>query len=134
LLKGRKGSIGSVKECVVIRRSGGFYNVFEDDAIIVSYITGYKIVGGRCGFPLKSLGKIVNLLDDNKVNYVVRESMKDIMKNNYKKNNKYSKILDRGKKKINVDYRVNMIMNMINELSYDRLNSLLDVIEDYINE
>lgn len=123
-----------MKENVVIRKSGGFYNVFDGDAIIVSYLTGYKITDGRCGFPLNSLNKVINLLDDNKINYIVKENMIDKEKKNYKKNNKYNKILDKGKKKINIDYRVSIIMNRIKELSYDKLSSLLDIIEEYINE
>lgn len=102
-----------MKENVVIRKSGGFYNVFDGDAIIVSYLTGYKITDGRCGFPLNSLNKVINLLDDNKINYIVKENMIDKEKKNYKKNNKYNKILDKGKKKINIDYRVSIIMNRI---------------------
>lgn len=123
-----------MKECVVIRKAGGFYSVFDDDAVIVSYLTGYKISGGRCGFPINSLDKVVNLLEDNKVNYVVRDNMKDIKNSNYKKNNKYNKVLDKGKKKYDIDYRVSSIIDKINNLSYDRLCELLDNVEKYINE
>lgn len=123
-----------MKENVVIRKSGGFYNVFDDDAIVVNYLTGYKLVGGRCGFPVNSLNKVINLLNDNKINYTVRENMKDIDKKNFKKNNLYNKILDKGKKKCNIDYRINAIINRINELSYDKLISILDIIEDKIYE
>ena len=57
-------------ECVVIRKVGGFYSAFDDDAIIISYLAGYKIVSGRCGFPINSLNKVTNLLGDNKINYI----------------------------------------------------------------
>ena len=123
-----------MKESVVIRKSGGFYNVFDDDAIIISYLTGYKITDGRCGFPLNSLNKVTNLLEDNKVNYTVKEKMEDEEKKNYKKNNKYSNVLDKGKKKISIDYRINDIIKKINNISYNRLCDLLDIIEEYINE
>ena len=123
-----------MKEYVVIRKSGGFYNVFDDDAIIISYLTGYKITDGRCGFPLNCLGKIINLLDNNKINYIVKENMEDKEKKKYKKNNKYSIVLDKGKKKISIDYRISSIMDKINKLSYDKLCDLLNVIEEYINE
>lgn len=123
-----------MKESVVIRKSGGFYNVFDDDAIIISYLTGYKITDGRCGFPLNSLNKVTNLLDDNKISYIVKENMEDKEKKNYKKNNKYSIVLDKGKKKISIDYRINDIIKKLNNLSYDKLCDLLNVIEGYINE
>ena len=75
-------------EGVVIRKTGGFYNVFDDDAVIISYLTGYKLVGGKCGFPLNSLTKVTNLLENNSINYVVRENMKDVNIKNYKRANK----------------------------------------------
>ena len=121
-----------MKNYVVIRRSGGFYHVFDGDAIIISYLTGYKIVNDRCGFPINSLNKVLNILEDNKVNYLVRENMKDVNTKNYKKNNKYDKILDMGKKKLDVDYRINSIIEKIHNLSYDKLCGLLDDIEGYI--
>ena len=119
---------------VVIRRSGGFYYVFDDDAMIISYLTGYKISGDRCGFPLNSLSKVTNLLEDNSINYLVKEKMEEVDRREFKKNNKYGKILDKGKKKFSIDYRINSIMEKLNELSYDELDELLDVIEVYIDE
>lgn len=119
---------------VVIRRSGGFYYVFDDDAMIVSYLTNYKISGDKCGFPLNSLSKVTNLLEDNSINYIVKENMEEIESKNFKKNNKYSKILDKGKKKFSIDYRINNIMEKLNELSYDELDELLGVIEVYTGE
>ena len=70
---------------VVIRRSGGFYYVFDDDAMIISYLTGYKVSGDRCGFPLNSLSKVTNLLEDNSINYIVKENMEVIESKNFKK-------------------------------------------------
>lgn len=119
---------------VVIRKNGGFYYVLDDDAIVVSYLTGYKVLGGRCGFPLNSLDKVTNLLSDNHVNYTVRENMEDKDNKNFKKNNKYNKILDSGKKKLAIDYRINNIIAKLNNLSYEELSSLLDTIEGCIDE
>lgn len=119
---------------VVIRRNGGFYYVFDDDAIIVSYLMNYKVSNGRCGFPLNSLNKVTNVLEDNKVNYAIRENMKDINGKNYKKGNKYNYILDKGKKNLDINYRINGIMDRLNDLSYDELSTLLSKFEEYMNE
>ena len=108
-----------MKSSVVIRRNGGFYYALDNDALVISYLTGYKVSSRRCGFPLNSLNKVTNLLEESKVNYVVKENMKEVESKNYKKNNKYSKVLDKGKKKYDIDYRI---------------NKLLDIIEDYIDE
>ena len=97
-------------------------------------MTGYKVVNGRCGFPINSLNKVINILEDNKVNYIVREGLEDTNKKNYKKNNRYDTLFVKAKKKYDIDYRIKSIMDRINNLSYDRLCSLLDVIEDYCSE
>ena len=123
-----------MKSSVVIRRNGGFYYAFDNDALVISYLTGYKVSSGRCGFPLNSLNKVTNLLEESKVNYVVKENMKEVESKNYKKNNKYSKVLDKGKKKYDIDYRINKLQEKLNNLSYDKLEELLDIIEDYIDE
>ena len=121
-------------EVVVIRKNGGFYYVLDNDAIVVSYLTNYKIINGRCGFPLNSLSKVTNLLEDNTINYVVRENMKDIDNRNYKKMNRYSVVLEKGKKKFDIDYRINDMVEKIKLLDYDKLSDLLDMIEEYCNE
>lgn len=130
----KEGKEVKLVNCVVIRKTGGFYNVFDDDAIVVSYLTGYKIIGGRCGFPINGLDKVINLLENNNVDYIIKSNMGEEIIKNYKNKNKYSKILEKGKKKFDIDYKINDIITKLNMLSYDRLNNLLDVIEDYINE
>ena len=122
-----------MKSSVVIRRNGGFYYAFDNDALVISYLTGYKVSSGRCGFPLNSLNKVTNLLEESKVNHVVKENMKEVESKNYKKNNKYNKVLDKGKKKYDIDYRINKLQENLHNLSYDKLCKLLDIIEDYID-
>jgi len=60
--------------------------------------------------------------------------MDDINKKNYKKCNRYDTVFVKAKKKYDIDYRINSIMDKISGLSYDRLCCLLDVIEDYCSE
>ena len=119
---------------VVFRKIGGFYNIFDDDAIIISYLCNYKIVNGRCGFPINSIDKVINILENNKINYIIKDGIEEVSVKNYKKNNKYNSILEKGKKKNNIDYRINSIINKIKELDSDNLCELLNVIEDNIYE
>lgn len=49
---------------VVLRKSGGFYIFFDDDAIIISFLCNYKINNGRVGFPINTINKVTNLLED----------------------------------------------------------------------
>ena len=54
---------------VVLRKSGGFYICFDNDAIIIAYLCNYKISNGRVGFPINTINKVTNLLIDNNINY-----------------------------------------------------------------
>lgn len=91
---------------VVIRKIGGFYNIFDNDAIIINYLFDYKIVNNRSGFPLNSLDKVINILEDNKVSYKVIDNDATFKNKDYKKVNKYNYVLDKGKKKIDIEYKI----------------------------
>ena len=59
-------------ECVVkIYKHGKFYNVYGNDAIVVSVLTNYKVINNRLGFPISMINKVIGLLDRNKISYIV---------------------------------------------------------------
>ena len=119
---------------IVFRRSGGFYICFDNDAIIMNYLCNYKISNGKVGFPVNAINKVINILDSNSINYVIKDNTEDKEKKIFGKKNKYKYYLEKGIDKIDIDKRINKIMNKINNLSMNKLNSLLDIIEIYINE
>ena len=49
---------GKYKDSIVFVKSGNFWNVFYGDAVIVHYITGYKISNNKLGFPSKVLNHV----------------------------------------------------------------------------
>lgn len=51
---------------VIIRKTGLFYNVFDNDAEILHYLLHYKIIDNRVGFPANALHKVKNILEDKK--------------------------------------------------------------------
>ncbi len=81
-----------MNDIVKLRKQGKFYTAYEDDALALSEITGYRVVNGRLGFPVNSLGKVSELLNDSKVNYKIIEKDKEIDKMIFPKNN-YNKYL-----------------------------------------
>ena len=117
---------------VVLRKIGGFYTCFDNDAIIISYLCNYKIVNNRVGFPINTINKVSNLLD-NSISYIIKNDDNEDKKI-YGKKNRYNYYLDMGKKKIDIDYRVNGIIKKINDMKVEDIVSLLDLIEDRINE
>lgn len=63
----------------LVKGIGKFYNVYNDDAIIISYLMGYKVRENKtCGFPDNALNKVINKLEDKKISYIVTMSRKSI--------------------------------------------------------
>ncbi len=69
---------GMYKDYLVFVKSGNFWKVFFGDAIILHYVTGYKIVNNKLGFPLKVLGKVLSQVNRLNINYVLVYALDDI--------------------------------------------------------
>lgn len=117
---------------VILRKSGGFYLCFDNDAIIISYFFNYKIVNGRVGFPVSVINRVINVLEDNFINYSIRESSDNVINKSFGKRNKYKFYLDKGNNKICLNNRVDSIIKRISNLEYDKVCYILDLIEDNI--
>ena len=88
-------------DTVIIQLIGGFYNTYGKSAIALSEVTGYKLKQTskktyKCGFDFNSLNKVLEILDAEKIGYVVSESGKET----------YKKILDDNEtfRRITTDY------------------------------
>ena len=87
----RRSKKERMKRFLTIRKSSLFYDTYDDDAQILSYLLGYKIIKGRVGFPENAIHKVINALEENKINYKIigeQEEVKD-----FKNLNQYSRIL-----------------------------------------
>ena len=111
---------------VILRKNGGFYCVYGDDSFILYYLLNYKIVGDKVGFPSSAVNKVINLLEDNHISYEVDGNVYD-----FKTRNKYKKILDLGKRKCSLDYRVNDIISKLEKLDEKDIDKILDYIEGF---
>lgn len=109
-----------MNDIVKLRKQGKFYTAYEDDALALSEITGYRVVNGRLGFPVNSLGKVSRLLNDSKVNYKIIEKDKEIDKMIFPKNN-YNKYLKLGKKSYDDKKRKLDIIDKIKKLKLNFL-------------
>jgi hypothetical protein len=60
---------------ILLIKSGNFYVCLNDDAIVLKNIFNYKIIKQKnfikAGFPINSINKIINRLDNLGVNYAV---------------------------------------------------------------
>lgn len=117
---------------IVLRKVGGFYQTFDDDALIISYLFNYKIINYRCGFPINTINKVTNSLEERKINYLVKGE-EEIFKV-FKKDNNYSKYLDKAKTKDKIDNRVKNILEKLNSMETTKLEKILKSIEEIIYE
>ena len=117
--------VHSIKELfpdyVVMIRIGTFYEVYNDDANIISYLFKYKIkslssLDRVCGFPIVSINKVRYLLEKKYINYIMIDkshNYEEEDKMNYKKKNTYYEVLDIARDYIDKLERIDRIKNYL---------------------
>ena len=121
------------KNCVLLRQIGKFINAFDEDALIINYLLDYKLVNGKIGFPLTTLPKVINILEENHISYEVKGTLDDTVMN-YKNRNKYNYILEKAILKKKTSDRVYSINDNLPNLSNEKLDRIITFIEEVINE
>ena len=118
---------------IKIYKKGGFYHSYNDDSIIISYLCNYKIINNRVGFPINSINKVVNILVDNKIDYIIYN--KDNIIDKYISNdNRYYNVLIKAKSNIDINNRINNIVSSLYKVDSNKLNIILEYIESVIYE
>lgn len=113
---------------IIFRKAGNFYSVFDDDAIILHSLFMYKIKDSRVGFPINSIDKVVDKLNELHIDYKL-----DNVVTNFE-DNKYSNYLVMSKNKVALDYKIKEIEEKISTLEFNELSDLIEVIDRFINE
>ena len=120
-----------IKNYVLISKgTGKFYNVYEDDAFIISFIMDYKVLPGiKCGFPDNALSKVIKNLDDNNISYkvVVNKTFTD--EYNYKNLNQYDKYVILSRKTAMLNDRLEMLVKEIKRADRAALEKIIGYIE-----
>ena len=122
-----------MKESInIIKTNNKFYNVYEIGAYIFNLLFGYKIMdNNKVGFPDSVYNKIINTLEDNTINYNVIFRDKDNIIKDFKNRNNYLKFKDRALEKIDIDNKVNMIINKIKKCNKSDLERILYIVYEY---
>ncbi len=123
--------------CVVIVKIGNFYNVYSKDAYIFSYLFKYKIKENYgvpiCGFPINSIGKVQNILEKYKINYIIvdkRSNYEEEYKQLNNQENNYDKIYEKAEKSVQIILRTQKIYDKIlKEIENKNSYEILDKIE-----
>lgn len=119
-----------MNDIVTIRKIGKFYNVFDEDIYIIFYFFNYKITNGRIGFPETSYHKVINTLEENSINYIVKGDGKAediIRKNNI---NNYSKFLKKGLLSYEKFEKTRIIEEKLFTLSNEEIDKIIKYIEE----
>lgn len=119
---------------VLLREIGKFVSVFDEDSIIISYLMGYKIVNSKVGFPSNVLVKVINKLEDNNINYLIKYKDNKEDKKDFNKNNNYKKILEKGKKVLELREMKDNITPKLEILEIEKLEKIVKCINEVVNE
>ena len=113
----------------IIETNKMFYNVYEIDAYIFNSIFGYKILDNKkVGFPSSILNKIINTLEDNHINYNIIFKDKDNIIKDFKNRNNYNKYKDKAIEQMDINNKVNMMIDKIKNASNDEIERLVYII------
>jgi len=123
--------------CIVMVKIGTFYNVYSKDAYILSYLLKYKIIEKEnipaCSFPLSSISKVENILEKNKINYLVvdkRSNYEEEYKMIDKQVNNYDKIFEIANLNVKKMFRIQKIYNeLVKKINITNIENILDKIE-----
>ena len=122
-------------EYVVLVKIGTFYEVYNNDSYIISYLFNYKIktlIDGdkNCGFPTGALNKVLSTLENKSINYIVvdkKHNYEEETKMNFKRKNKYNELLTKSKEYIDRITRINKIRNYLLN-NYSKIESVEKII------
>ena len=129
------------KETVVFVRVGAFYNVYFDDAIIISFLLGYKlkVLEGdvkNCGFPEGSLKNIKFLLKEKEIDYIVIDDTKDYEgceREKFGDENSYAKCYFEALKFIKNRERIEAINKvLLDNINNPAIEKMLDAVDNAI--
>ena len=116
---------------VVLIKSGTFYRIYDNDAIILSYLCCYKVVKNVLEFPIRSLSKVLKELKREEVNFVVDNDVHFSFEND----DNYLTLLNQSLEVYKLRVRVDKIYDYLNEnIERKFVKKAIGEIEEIINE
>ena len=108
--------------------------MFDEDAYLLFYLFGYKVNNDRAGFPISSLNKIINTLDNKKINYMVCNNNDDKSTKDFKRKNTYYHYVEVSKEAYNLEIKKLSIEKKIKSMPFSKIEKLYVMIEQFVNE
>lgn len=119
------------KNYLLLLKFGSFYETIDNDAFIINKIFNYKLKKlsntFKSGFPISSLNKVLDKLNECHINYIVIDD--DIVLKKDFKNNNYSNYIFNDKEIFYNSLRVEKIIKFLNDNVGSDINDQLSEIE-----
>ena len=119
---------------VILRKVGGFYQVFDDDSYVLFSLFGYQIKNGRLGFPVRIKNKVQNTLEEKKISYCFKIKDGQEESKDFKSKNRYDVFLNQGKNKYEIEQKKKSFQEKIRDLPLEKVEHLLSYIDKVLNE
>lgn len=125
------------KEYVILFKSGSFYISFDEDSIILNKLFNYKIINLKnnikIGFPLGNIDIVLKKLENLKINYIIIDN-KNIINKYENENNVFSNYTSSVYEVININNRIEKIVDKLKSIDSDSINGVLNQIEIIVDK
>lgn len=119
---------------IVLIKNGTFYKSYENDAILIWSLFGYRVIEGRTSFPISVFGSIISKITRLGMSVVVINTEEDI--NNYTSTgeNTYETNMKEALEKYETDGKVNEIKLLVEDkiktsfINYDKLIEFINTL------
>ena len=115
-------------DIVLMRKIGGLYQAFDEDAYILSFLLGYKIKNGKLGFPVNVMPRVKLVLEEHKISYIFKISDDEEDRCDFKQNNCYFEYLEKGEDYYQKEKLIEKIVAEMKELTKEELQDLYSYI------
>ena len=128
-------------DTICLFKVGTFFHCYNRDSYIVAYLFGYQVRniennGKECGFPINSLDKVIEKLENENINYAIYDKKDNYSESkvcDFKELNEYSKYFEKARKYINYKFRIERINNkLLLNIDTKELDNNLTKIEDIL--
>lgn len=118
------------QNCIVMLKVGSFYNVYDEDAILMFYLFSYKILENRVGFPISALSKVIRFLRKNEINYYVYDEKLEEFEINH-----YDLFVEKSKEYYQLRSEIDEIYHyLITNIERKYMKRLIQKIKEVIDE
>ncbi len=119
---------------VVLVKYGNFYKTYNEDALIIWDVFGYKVKNNLVCFPSNVFSNVVSKLNRLGISVIVINKENDISYYNSTRDNNYNLYKDKSNIEYNKDIKINQVKLLVEEklensfINYDKLIEFLNTL------